>query len=168
MSAARVWTVLELIRWTTDHFASKGIETARLDAECLLAHALETDRLRLYIDYEKPVLEAERAGFRELVRKRGEERIPVAQLTGRREFWSLTLQVTPDVLIPRPETETLIGPCSGSSPMWRRRFPCSIWERARVPSRWRFFRSDPRPKSLPPTFRRRPSLWRRKTPKHSD
>ncbi|MDJ0788612.1 MAG: peptide chain release factor N(5)-glutamine methyltransferase [Myxococcota bacterium] len=104
----KTWTVLDLIRWTTDHFASKGIETARLDAECLLAHALETDRLRLYIDYEKPVLEGERAAFRELVKRRGDERVPVAQLTGRREFWSLTFEVTPDVLIPRPETETLI------------------------------------------------------------
>jgi len=115
-SQNKVWTVLELIRWTTDHFASKGIDTARLDAECLLAHALDTDRLRLYIDYEKPVLESERAGFRELVRKRGEERVPVAQLTGRREFWSLPLHVTPDVLIPRPETETLIEAVLGLFP----------------------------------------------------
>lgn len=64
--AARSWTILELLRWTTDHFTSKGIESARLDAECLLAHALETTRLRLYVDFEKPVLPDERAGFREL------------------------------------------------------------------------------------------------------
>ncbi len=102
------WTVLELLKWTTDHFAAKGIESARLDAECLLAHALGSERLRLYIDFEKPVLEAERAAFRELVRKRAGERIPVSQLLGAKEFWSLPLRVTGDVLTPRPETETLV------------------------------------------------------------
>ncbi|MEN8158785.1 MAG: peptide chain release factor N(5)-glutamine methyltransferase [Myxococcota bacterium] len=102
------WTVLRLLRWTTDHFASKGIETARLDAELLLAHALGVERLRLYLDFEKPVMEEERARFRMLVRQRGGERVPVAYLTGMREFWSLPLAVTPDVLIPRPDTETLV------------------------------------------------------------
>ena len=97
-----------LLKWTTGHFTERGIETARLDAECLLAHALGTDRLRLYLDFEKPVTEAERACFRELVRRRGGERIPVAQLLGRREFWSLPLRVSRDVLAPRPETETLV------------------------------------------------------------
>ena len=69
----RAWTVLELLRWTTAHFAELGIETPRLDAECLLAHALGVDRLRLYLDFDKPVGEAERARFRELVR-RGRDR----------------------------------------------------------------------------------------------
>jgi release factor glutamine methyltransferase len=113
MSAApaidrKTWTVLELLRWTTGHFAAKGIESPRLDAELLLAFALGVDRLRLYLDFEKPVVEEERARFRALVRRRAEERVPVAYLTGRREFWSLPLAVTPDVLIPRPDTETLV------------------------------------------------------------
>ena len=102
------WTVLKLLQWTTAHFAAKGIDTARLDAELLLAHALGVARLRLYLDFEKPVLEEERARFRALVRRRGDERVPVAYLTGAREFWSLPLAVTPDVLIPRPDTETLV------------------------------------------------------------
>ena len=106
--AQKNWTILELLRWTTEHFAKLGIETARLDAECLLAHALGVDRLRLYVDFDKPLAPEERAGFRELVRKRAETRVPVAQLVGRREFWSLSLAVTPDVLTPRPETETLV------------------------------------------------------------
>jgi release factor glutamine methyltransferase len=101
--------VLELLRWTTAHFAERGIETARLDAECLLAHALGTTRLGLYLDFEKPVFDAERAGFRELVRRRAAERIPVSQLVGRKEFWSLPLRVTRDVLTPRPETEILVA-----------------------------------------------------------
>ncbi|MBW2233797.1 MAG: peptide chain release factor N(5)-glutamine methyltransferase [Deltaproteobacteria bacterium] len=104
----RVWTVLDLLRWTTDHFASRGIDTPRLDAEVLLAYALECDRLRLYVEYEKPVEEPERARFRALVQRRADERIPVALLTGTREFWSLSFEVTPDVLVPRPETETLV------------------------------------------------------------
>ena len=102
------WSVLQLLKWTTDHFAEKGIDTARLDAECLLAHALGSERLRLYLDFEKPVLEAERTRFRELVRKRAGERIPVSQLLGTKEFWSLELRITGDVLTPRPETETLV------------------------------------------------------------
>jgi release factor glutamine methyltransferase len=101
--------VLELLRWTTSHFAERGIESARLDAECLLAHALGTTRLRLYLDFEKPVEEPERAIFRELVRRRVAERVPVSQLVGRKEFWSLSLRVTRDVLTPRPETETLVA-----------------------------------------------------------
>ena len=105
----RIWTVLELLRWTTSHFGARGIDTPRLDAECLLAHALETDRLRLYLEHDKPVEAAERARFRELVRRRADERVPVAQLTGRKEFWSLPLRITPDVLVPRPETETLVA-----------------------------------------------------------
>ena len=108
-SVERTWTVLDLLRWTTQHFSERGIETPRLDAECLLAFALDCDRLRLYVDYEKPVDESERARFRELVRERASERVPVALLTGRREFWSLPLRVSRDVLVPRPETETLVA-----------------------------------------------------------
>lgn len=108
MTAAPALTVLELLRRTRDYFAKKGIESARLDAECLLAHALGVERIQLYVDFEKPVEEAEVSRFRELVRRRAAERVPVAQLTGRREFWSLPLAVTPDVLVPRPETETLV------------------------------------------------------------
>jgi release factor glutamine methyltransferase len=104
----RSWTILELLRFTTEHFAKRGIATARLDAECLLAHALAVDRLRLYVEYDKPLAPAERAGFRELVRRRAEQRVPVAQLIGRKEFWSLPLAVSADVLSPRPETETLV------------------------------------------------------------
>jgi release factor glutamine methyltransferase len=104
-----VWTVLDLLQWTRDHFSSCGIETPRLDAECLLAFALGVDRLRLYMDFDKPVSRAERSGYRDLVRRRADERVPVAQLVGRKEFWSLPLRVTADVLVPRPDTETLVA-----------------------------------------------------------
>ena len=104
-----VWTVLDLLRWTTDHFERQGIQSARLDAECLLAFALGVERLRLYIDFDKPVNDAERATFRDLVRRRASLRVPVSQLVGSREFWSLALTVTPAVLTPRPETETVVS-----------------------------------------------------------
>lgn len=104
----RTWTVLELLRWTTEYFQRHGIDSARLDAELLLAHALETQRLRLYVDFDKPVLPAERDRFRELVRQRAKERVPVSILLGEREFWSLSFKVTKDVLTPRPDTETLV------------------------------------------------------------
>ncbi len=109
MTGSREWTVLELLRWTTAHFAERGIPSARLDAECLLAFALGADRLRLYLEFDRPVGETERAAFRELVRRRGTDRVPLAYLTGEREFWSLRLAVTPEVLSPRPETETLVS-----------------------------------------------------------
>ena len=105
----RIWTVLELLTWTKNHFASLGIETAQLDAECLLAHVLDVERLRLFLDFEQPVSPERRAVFRELVRKRASERVPVALLTGHKEFWSLPFKVTPDVLVPRPDTETLVA-----------------------------------------------------------
>ncbi len=106
---SRAWTVLDLLRWTTAHFASRGIESARLDSECLLAFALGVDRMQLYLDFDKPVTGSERATFRELVRRRGSERVPVAHIVGRKEFWSLPLRVSADVLVPRPETETLVA-----------------------------------------------------------
>jgi len=116
VSATETWTVLDLLRWTTAHFGKQGIETARLDAECLLAHALETKRLSLYLEFDKPVEEPERARFRELVKRRGGQRVPVAHLTGRKEFWSLPFKVTADVLTPRPDTETLVQAALGCLP----------------------------------------------------
>ena len=104
----RVWTVLELLSWTTDHFASKGLDTPRLDAELLLAHALGLRRLDLYIRYEEPVSAEVRARYRELIGQRASERMPVSLLMGQKEFWSLNLKVNGDVLTPRPDTETLV------------------------------------------------------------
>jgi release factor glutamine methyltransferase len=75
----------------------------------LLAHVLNLQRMDLYLAFDQPVAAADRARFRELVRRRADERVPVAQLTGRKEFWSLAFEVSADVLIPRPETETLVA-----------------------------------------------------------
>lgn len=103
-----VWTCLDLIRWTHDYFARSGLATPRLDAEVLLAHVLGCGRIDLYLRFDQPVEVTERDRFRALVRARAQDRQPVAYLVGHREFWSHSFRVTPDVLIPRPDTETLV------------------------------------------------------------
>lgn len=102
-----VWTVGRLLVWTTDFLKNRGGESPRLDAEVLLAHARQTDRVALYTSYEEEVDEIVRGQYRELVKRRADG-WPVAYLVGRREFYSLSFEVTPDVLIPRPETEHLV------------------------------------------------------------
>lgn len=102
------WTILELLRWTTDYFGAKGVAEPRASAEVLLAHTLGISRLDLYLRYDQPLNPEELARFKALVVRR-RDGAPVAYLTGHREFWSLDFQVTPAVLIPRPETETLVA-----------------------------------------------------------
>ncbi len=101
------WTPLRLLAWTQEFFAKKGIDAPRLTAELLLAHALSCDRVRLYLDFDKPLGDPELARFRELVRRRGEGE-PTAYLVGRREFYGRPYRVDPRVLVPRPETELLV------------------------------------------------------------
>lgn len=101
------WTVLRLLQWTTEFFQKHGSQSARLDAEILLAHARECSRIELYTAFQEEPSEQQRAAFRELVRRRGEG-TPVAQLVGYREFYSLRFRVNEHTLIPRPETEHLV------------------------------------------------------------
>ena len=106
-SQEETWTVLKLLEWTTDFFKKKGSESARLDAEVLLAHARDCTRIELYTSFGEEPSEEERVAFREMIRRRGEG-TPVAQLVGYREFYSLRFRVDENVLIPRPETEHLV------------------------------------------------------------
>lgn len=101
------WTPLKLLHWTQSYFGQKGIDAPRLTAELLLAHALGCDRVRLYLDFDKPLGEPELTAFRELVRRRA-EREPTAYLLGRRDFYEHTFQVDARVLVPRPETELVV------------------------------------------------------------
>jgi release factor glutamine methyltransferase len=100
-------TILEMVRWTSGYFNSHGMDSARSEAEILLAHTLGMRRIDLYLNHDKPLCEDERRRFKTAIKRRvaGE---PVAYITGSREFWSLTLAVDPSVLIPRPETECLV------------------------------------------------------------
>ena len=100
-------TVLDYLRRATAFLTQHDVATPRLDAEVLLAFLLDANRVDVYLRFDQPLGEPEVVAYRELVRRRGAGE-PVAYLTGRREFWSRDVHVTPDVLIPRPETELLV------------------------------------------------------------
>lgn len=100
-------TILEVLRLTTDYFSSHRIESPRISAELLLAHVLNIKRLDLYLRFDQPLSPGELERYRELIRRRL-RREPVAYITGEKSFRDLTVEVSPDVLIPRPDTETLV------------------------------------------------------------
>jgi release factor glutamine methyltransferase len=101
------WTVLKVIQWTAEHLQKKGVDNPRLEAEVLLAHLLGIDRMGLYLNYDRPLKEGERTAYREMIQRRtaGE---PIAYIVGYKEFWSMRFEVSPESLIPRPETEHLV------------------------------------------------------------
>jgi release factor glutamine methyltransferase len=106
-SESTIWTVGQLLNWTARYLKEQGSESARLDAEVLLAHVRQCDRIMLYTAFDEPAPDSERAAFRELVRRRASG-APVAHLVGHKEFYSIRFRVTPDVLVPRVETEFLV------------------------------------------------------------
>lgn len=97
----------EVLDKTVIFFKDKKIETPRLDAELLFAHFLRVERIQLYVRFDQPLSEQELAGLRELVRRRASGE-PVAYILGYRDFYNLRFEVSPAVLIPRPETEHII------------------------------------------------------------
>jgi release factor glutamine methyltransferase len=99
---------MEVVRLSTGYLDSHGSSSPRLDAELLAAQALNLRRLDVYLQFDRPLEEEQLGAIRELVRRRGDGE-PVAHITGEREFYTRAFRVTPDVLIPRPETETLVG-----------------------------------------------------------
>jgi release factor glutamine methyltransferase len=104
---SEAWTTLKVLDWTAGRFERAGLASSRLDAQVLLAHVLACERVALYTDFERPLAPEELGKYRELIQRRlaGE---PVAYLTGHQEFWSLDFAVDSRVLIPRPDTETLV------------------------------------------------------------
>jgi len=105
--ASDQWTIGRLLDWTRQHLAEKDVDQPRLCAELLLAHALGCKKIDLYTRFEHVPDEQQRAALRDLVRQAA-KRVPIAYLTGKKEFFSLDFEVTPAVLIPRPETELLV------------------------------------------------------------
>src|SRR5262249_55229271 len=109
-SAQPTWTLLGLLKWTEDYLKAKSIDTPGLEARVLLAHALGCRQIELFTRSEEVADEAARTRFRELIQRRVAG-CPVAYLVGTKEFFKLELEVTPAVLIPRPETEYLVMEC---------------------------------------------------------
>jgi len=101
------WTVLRLIRWSAEYLQGKGIEQGRLDAEHLLAYALDVGRLQLYLQYDRPLVPEELDRFRPLLRRRA-RREPLQHVIGRTGFRDLDLRTDARALVPRPETELLV------------------------------------------------------------
>ncbi len=101
------WTILRILEWTTSFLTERGSESPRLDAELLLGHVLDLERIHLYTQFDRPLIPEELAEYRALIKRRAAGE-PVAYLTGERAFWTLDLLVDGRVLIPRPDTETLV------------------------------------------------------------
>lgn len=101
------WTIGSLVKWATDDFRTRGIESPRLDAEVLVGHALGLDRTRVIIESMRPLEPGELTLLRDLVKRRRTHE-PIAYLRGHREFYGRSFKVDPRVLIPRPDTEALV------------------------------------------------------------
>jgi len=101
------WTVRTLLAWAKGWLERKGVESPRLDAELLLAHALQCDRVKLYVDHDKPLSPDELGKLKPLLSRRA-EREPVAHILGKKEFYGRSFAVGPGVFVPRPETELLV------------------------------------------------------------
>ena len=101
------WTVRRILEWTSGYFTRKNLDAPRLSAELLLSHVLSAPRIKLYTQYDRPLSDEELSRMRSLVQRASEEE-PIAYLTGRAHFFNLEFDVTRDVLIPRPDTETLV------------------------------------------------------------
>jgi len=102
----KTWTVLELIDWSRQYLSDKGFENTRLETELLLGHALSLPRIELYLNYDRQMSEGELARYKTLLKRRL-EREPVQYVTGSAAFMLAEFEVSPAVLIPRPETEAL-------------------------------------------------------------
>jgi release factor glutamine methyltransferase len=101
------WTIMKLVQWATTYFDTHDIDSPRATAEILLSHVLNTRRIDLYLRYDQPLTPDELERFKVLIKRRM-NREPVAYILGCKEFWSMGLHITRDVLIPRPETECLV------------------------------------------------------------
>jgi release factor glutamine methyltransferase len=103
----QTWTIQKLLNWVTEHLTGKGIDSPRLSAELLLCHVVELKRIELYTQFDKPVAKQQLDRLHDLVKRAGQNE-PIAYLVGKTEFYSLEINITPDCMIPRPETELLV------------------------------------------------------------
>lgn len=108
------WTVLKVLTWTKEFLAQKGVENARLESEWMLCAVLGLDRVGLYVNFDKPLTEAELSGYRGMVTRRS-KREPLQYILGSQEFMGLEFEVSPAVLIPRHDTEVLVAETAARS-----------------------------------------------------
>lgn len=102
-----LWTITRLLTWSDDYFQKHAIDSPRLTGELLLAHCLGIKRIDLYLQYDRPLNKDELASFKQLIQKRIQKQ-PLAYITGKKGFYEFDFTVTADVLIPRPDTETIV------------------------------------------------------------
>jgi release factor glutamine methyltransferase len=105
--SSRTWQIGDLLKVSSGYLKEKGIEHARLNAEVLLAHQLNVERVSLYLNFDQPLTQTELADYRSLIKRRIHHE-PLQYITGRQEFWSLSFVVDRRVLVPRPETEMVV------------------------------------------------------------
>lgn len=110
------WTILTILDWTKQYFADKGLENPRLDAEVLLCAVLICQRIKLYVDFERPLNSDELATYKSYVLRRAQHE-PLAYILGHREFMRNDFKVTPATLVPRPETELLVESLTKAAPL---------------------------------------------------
>ncbi len=103
----KIWRIIDIINWGTQYFKSKGIDEARLTIELMLCHILNCKRVDLYVDFERPLSKSELETLSAMIKRRL-KREPLQYILGKTEFMGIEFKVTPDVLIPRPETEILV------------------------------------------------------------
>ena len=115
MTQTEIWTTLKVLGWTREFLAARGVENARLEAEWMLCAVTGMDRVGLYVNFEKPLSDQELAAYRAMVARRG-KREPLQHILGTQEFCGLEFEVTPDVLIPRHDTETLVAEALSRQP----------------------------------------------------
>ena len=106
-SEKAMWTPLKIIQWAVPYLTQKGVPHARFDVECLIAHALKIDRLKVYLQFDRPLDPSELTLIREYLKRRALHE-PIQYILGVREFFGHSFKVRPGVLIPRPETEQLV------------------------------------------------------------
>lgn len=111
-----IWTIKKILEWTKQYFTDKGVDNPRLDAEVLLCAILECGRINLFLDQDRPLVEAELTRYKDYVLRRGQHE-PIAYILGEKAFMNNTFKVTPATLIPRPETELLVESIVRVAPM---------------------------------------------------
>lgn len=107
MTERKIWTLMEILRWTAEYLGKNNLDNPRLEAELLMAHLLGLTRVDLYVQHDRPMEEAELLAYKDLVKRRL-RREPIAYIVGYREFWKSRFFVDSRVMVPRPESEMLV------------------------------------------------------------